>query len=268
VTAGVLPRSQDRAARAGVAPEPLRRGAAQVQNSSMVSGTSIASSRRSPGGYPRASHTAIGGKEDQKQRLQELLRETRELKAQEAHTKFSMRRDEEKLRKAEKKEDEKEIMAWRQEVKAGLVEHEAQIKKEQRTVDVAESKQFQEYKKEAKATKKEAELQLIRQDYAETKENSEWATEVKKLDLAEWPKPAIEENLEKYRLIAEYNMEEQTREDAEKREARAAKEQAEVELALMKARQDRELAAQALEYTRAQQEAVVPTGRHLAARPK
>lgn len=264
---GVLRQSQERLARAGVAPEPTRRAAANVHDSSMASANS-ASFRKSPGGYPRSARASGGSVQDQKQRMQQLLRETRELKAQEAQLKANMKREEDKQKKLEKREDEQETMEWRQELRAAMLEHEAQIKKEQTATDNTESREFQEHKRAVKGVNKETELQLIREDYTETKENSEWAVEAKKIAMAEWPKPIIEENLEKYRLMAEYNLEEQQREDEERKEVRAAKEQSEMDLMLLKARQERELALQALEYTRTQQGTAVPPGRHLAARPK
>jgi len=209
-----------------------------------------------------------GTKEDQKKRLEQLLRETREMKAQEAQAKWTMKREEDKVKKAEKAQDEKDILVWRDEQRKHTAAYESQLKKEIRAVDVKDSREYQEHKRFAKAAHKESELEVITQDYLETKENSEWHEEVKRIADAEWPKPRIEENLEKYRLVAEYKLEEQKREDTEKREARAAAEQAEMDIALLKARQQRELALKSLECTRSRHTATIPSGHHLAARPK
>jgi len=221
----------------------------------------------SGGGYPRGARPGPNV-EEQRVRLEQLQREARELKAQEASLKWSMRREEEKQKRNEKKADAKDILDWRQQQKAVLRTHEAQLKKAQKHVENQESREFQEHKRSQKLAQKDEELQAMQEDYLSTKENSEWEVETKRIAMAEWPKPIIEENLEKYRLLAEYNVEEQQRQDLEVREARLAAEQSQMDHQLMQAQREKDLALQNLELVRAQKQAVVPAGRHLVARPK
>merc|ERR1719373_1524342 len=91
------------------------------------------------------------------------------------------------------------------------------------------------------------------EEYLETKENASYRVELRKLELAERQRAPIEENLEKFRVLAEHNLEEQRREDVEIREARMLAEAAEMAQTMAKAQKERELALQSLEHVRASQ---------------
>lgn len=78
----------------------------------------------------------------------------------------------------------------------------------------------------------------------------------------------VEEHLEKYKFIAEYNLEYQAQEALEEREGQLAAEQHEMDHRMMQAEKERDLALESLEHLRTQQPCAVPANRHLAARPK
>jgi len=206
--------------------------------------------------------------EDQKQMLEQVRREAREIKAQEAQMKWNMKREEERQKKTEKKDDAQEMLEWRRQQQDEMLALQAQRKKATQCAELQERRDYQEHKRDQKAMHKEEELQRVTEEYLETKENAEYRVEMHKMMMAERPKPGIEANLENFRALAEYNQAEQQREDQERADQRMAAEQAALEHKMMQARRERDLALQSLEITRSGQATEVPSGRHLSARPK
>mmetsp|Transcript_57490 Transcript_57490/g.133988 ORF Transcript_57490/g.133988 Transcript_57490/m.133988 type:complete len:450 (+) Transcript_57490:51-1400(+) len=255
-------RSHERLSRVGVGGQrsPVR----NVQEASVIS---TRSSQRT-GASPSYLRGVRPGAEDHRLRVDQIKRETRQLKAQESELKWNMRREEDKQRRVEKKQDEQETMAWRQQQKMKMLARQAQLRKAEKKVVLEDSKSFQEHKRAQKQAAKDEELQNIHQAYVETVANSAKEVEAKTIAMAEWPKPAIEANLEKLRHLAEHKLEEQQREDIETAQVRAAAEQAELDHQLMLAKRERELALQSLEVVRSHRHSAVPQGRHLVARPK
>merc|ERR1712039_737224 len=84
---------------------------------------------------------AMGGQ------LTKEKKEAQQLKALESQLLWDMDREERKMTEAEKREEAREIMEWREKFVGGLNEHAAEISKEQRIQDLMESKDFQEFKR-------------------------------------------------------------------------------------------------------------------------
>lgn len=119
--------------------------------------------------------------------------------------------------------------------------------KEEKDIALQESHDFQVFKREVNQSEKDEEQQKIHDKYLETKENSEWQVELKKIIPIEQRREIIEEHLEKYRVFAEYNLEEQQRDKFEQREAQLLQEQAEMDFLLRQAATERENAFHSLE---------------------
>jgi len=216
------------------------------------------------GAYPAQQRTSV---EDMRAKLEQVKRETREMRAMETQIKASMKREEEKIRKSEKQQDVKELMSWRQEQRKAGLEHAAARARENKRLDLEESRHYQETKRANKQVEKEAETQIVKEDYLDTKENSSWRVEEVKARIPAERRLVVESNLEKHRVFAEYKLETQSYEEAEQREARAAFESQEMSHMMLLAKQQKELALESLELTRGRQHDAVPPRTHLPARP-
>jgi len=232
---------------------------------SCVAPNSARTSLRS-GGYPVLKNR--GSLQDAKMQLEQLKKETLEIRATEAHLKWAMKRDEEKLRSGERKADSREVLTSRRAQRDETARHldaERRSRKEQENLD---SRNFQEQKRMQKDLQKEDEERRKSQEYLENKEHSEWSMATAKMAHAERPKPIIEANLEKYQTMAAFRHEEHAREKQEAMDARGSEEHAELEHTILQLQRDRELAMSSLEHTRMNQQLPIPDGQHLAARPK
>lgn len=195
--------------------------------------------------------------------LERLRRETREAKAEDAAIKWSMKREEDKEKKKEKKSDQVEIMEWRQGENKKMLELAAEKKKVQKVLEMQESREFEEFKRDKKAEEKVTKIQEYEDVYLETKDVSEWNAERNKAFPPEDRAFLIDQNLEKYRLFAEYAIMEQTMEKQESMDNEALREQQEMDYLINQAKRDKESALQGLEFFRAQREAAIPEQRHV-----
>jgi len=190
------------------------------------------------------------------------------MRALQKQLQFNMRRDEERQRLAEKRNDEAETLRWRQEQEHLTRRHNAETKSMQKTVELQESRDYQEFKRDLKPLVKEQENQAISEAYNETKENSEWQAEYLRGAMTDKHAGVVEAHLDQYRIVAERKAEEQRLEDFELTEARTTVYQREMDLQLQKARQERDRALEGLQHAQTSSRILVPPGQHLAARRK
>jgi len=203
-----------------------------------------------------------------KMQLEQMKKETLEIRAAEAQLKWKMKREEEKLKSGERKADTKEVLTAQRthrDETARHLEAEAKSRKEQENLH---SRNFQQEKRMQKNLQKEDDERRKSQEYLENKEHSEWSVAMAKMAHAERPKPIIQANLEKYQTMAAFRHEERAREMQAANDARASEEQAELEHTMLQLQRERELAVSSLEHTRTNQQFPIPGGQHLAARPK
>eukprot|EP00929_Paragymnodinium_shiwhaense_P063148 TRINITY_DN31566_c0_g1_i1.p1 TRINITY_DN31566_c0_g1~~TRINITY_DN31566_c0_g1_i1.p1 ORF type:complete len:578 (-),score=178.48 TRINITY_DN31566_c0_g1_i1:229-1962(-) len=219
-----------------------------------------------PGATPPGGSAPRVGVEDWRAKLEQVRRETREMKSMEAHLKWNMRREEDKQRKTEKQEDRRNHLVEQQDFRQGCKELDAERKAQQKITDIGESRDFQETKRAVKAAQKEEDISLVKESYLESKENSEYNVAQKKQVLTENAQQRIEEHLERYQVFAEYNLEEQQREKAEYREAQLAMEQQEMNHKMMHVKMERDRALASLEHLRTHQHKQVNSSHHLIAR--
>jgi len=195
--------------------------------------------------------------------LERLKKEAREARAEDAAIKWSMKREEDKEKRKEKKTDQAEIMQWRQNENRKMKELAAEKKQVQKVLELQESREFEDFKREKKAEHKATKIHENEDAYLETKDASEWAAERKKAFPPEDRAFIIDQNLEKYQLFAEYAINQQALERQDTVEAEALREQQEMDYLISKARQEREQAIQSLEFFRAQREVGIPEQQHL-----
>lgn len=207
------------------------------------------------------------GVEDWRARLEQVKRETREMKAMEAQLKWGMKRDEEKARKVEKVHDKKDLMQWRQDQQRDALDYASAKKRETKLIELQESRDFQETKRAVKQAEKEEQLALAKEQHIETVEHSEWHIELKKVTDAERQRLVIEEHLERYQHFAEHNLEEQQREKQEQRASAQESEEQEMKFMMQKAMADRDKALASLDHFRSTQTIAVTGTHHHPARP-
>lgn len=205
--------------------------------------------------------------EDLARKLEAMRREAREMKSMEAQIKWGMKREEEKMRKHEKEEDVRDNLTGQQAFAKGIKEYSAERALESKNKLLRESRDFQEFKRGSKVIDKEVDQRWIKEEYTATKENSEYVTELARTVPLEEQRTKVEENLERYRVFAEHNLEEQQREKIEEREFEMSRQEAELDLALLQAKQEHDAALQSLEYIRKSQEAPAREKHHLSTRP-
>jgi len=258
-------RSPNKAApRSGISTTPMSSPASPFLQGNQARRTSTAS-RMS--GYSQA-HGPRLGVQDWKDKLDRIKKETRLMKAQEKSMKFQMKKEEDELKKNEKKGDQQDIVAWRQQQSKLALEYAAETKRAAKKEQLTESKEFQEHKRVLKHMDKEHEMKIVKEDYLETKEHSEHAVELKKSLPPQLRKQIVDEHLEQYHFIASYNMEEAKKDRLERMEAQLEVEQREMAHRMMLAEKEHEAALASLEHLKTQKPRDVPENKHLAAYPK
>lgn len=261
---------------------PARPSTSSTGSLRITPSASPASTRKSPGRSPMASMVSrrpisspgppttgpgYSTHEEQFRKLEQMRREAREMKSKEAHIKWTMKREEEKLRKSEAKEAVIDHLSLQQGFRRGIQEYARDRATEAKTNLLRESRDFQEFKRSAKLIDKEVDQRWIKEEYAETKENSTYVTDLARTLPLEEQKIKVEENLERYRVFAEHHLEEQQREKIDYMEAELARQGAEIDLQLLKAKQEHDAALQSLEYIRDTQQFAPRAEKHLPTRP-
>lgn len=221
--------------------------------------------RRQPriSGGPRSNV----GIEDWQQKLEQMRREAREMKAMEGQLKWAMKRDEDKLIKRETEKDAKDVMQWRQEQVTDLAECAADRERQEKNGYLEESRMFQEFKRDAKSREFKRDAERVKQEYIEKKENSEFVIDLKRSQPIEERKQIIDANLERYTLVSMHNIEESQREQIEMKMAREDEEEMSLGLEMMEARRERDEALKSLELFRAQQRISMPLEMQIPSRP-
>jgi len=218
------------------------------------------------GGYPKGP----GGLHAVEMRLQleQVQRETREMRAMEQQMHAKMRREEDTQKAVEKTSDRKDLQATRKDADTAMREYILQKKKIQKSVDLTLSREFQETKRDMKQVEHQEVAQAIREDYLDTKEQATHRVQLFKAEVAEQERVPIEDNLDNYRLVAEYRLGEQRREQRDSWEVRQESEQFDLQMKLEQAKRERELAMTSVEFLKGSNNNPVPQNRHLQARPK
>lgn len=189
------------------------------------------------------------------------------MKAMEAQLIWQMKRDEDKQRKTEQKQDDNDMMRWRQDRKQGLKEYAENRALTDKRTCLRDSYDFQEFKREAHVHQHQEELLDFKDEYEKTKEESDWQVELKRALPLEEQRLVVDQNLERYELLATYATQEAACEKMSIKETRQLNENLEFGNQLREARKERDEALKSLEYFRTQERAVVHDNVDIPTRP-
>lgn len=205
---------------------------------------------RSRGGNPRSTVTDVNRMREQ---VEQLRREAKYMKGIESRLQWDMQREQSNRQRAANKNDDKDLLKWRQDLAKGMIADEQEKVQAMKQDDLQCSREFQEHKRFTKKAEETEDLERTREEYDNNKEHSEWHIETRKLREQELRTRDLEENLEKRKLIADKRLKETQEDEMEQQWRRNAREQSDVEHVLMQARHERDLALQSLEFVRAHQ---------------
>lgn len=182
--------------------------------------------------------------------LEETKKEVREIRSVEAQMKWNLAREEKKEKVIEKQEEETEIRDWRwrqsQEMK-DFVEEKAQ---EVKVVELQESRDFQEFKREFKTNIKQEDLKHIQEVYETDVENAAWRAEQAHQALAQ-DKEVVLERVVDVQQLKEAKVQQKLQEKAEADEVRALEQTLEMAKLARDLAREKEQLLESLELTRA-----------------
>merc|ERR1712176_735213 len=149
-----------------------------------------------------------------------------------------------KQRQVEEQANAKEIMEHRREMDEAAKAYAAEEVRVRQGVELQESREYQEYKRDAKAADHQQEGQIATEGYCETKNHSEWQVETQKILLAERQRPVVEELLEHHQFVREYKQYQVELERDEQQEVLQMAKQLELDHEIAAARRERDTALQ------------------------
>lgn len=112
--------------------------------------------------------------------LEETKREVREIKAIESGLKWNMTREDKKERLIETKASVEDTRDWRWRQSEEMKAYKASKLQETKTVELKESKSFQEFKRETKGVTKDEERKRVTEEYLQDREYAQWRAELSK----------------------------------------------------------------------------------------
>lgn len=212
------------------------------------------SSVRGGGGYPRQNTEVV------KQQIEQLQRETRNLRVSQSHLKWSMKREETKSKRLERKEELDDVQVWRAEQVRAALQYEAERKEAALKAELEENRDFQEFKRAVREERHDTDVQLSREVYENTKENSEYSAKVIVAAHLENQKLACSANLEQIRDVTEFKAEEKRKEKVDYRENHNLQDILDANFQLRQVQAERDTVWQSLEHLRDHQNDLVPKG--------
>lgn len=184
--------------------------------------------------------------------LDDTKKEVREIKALEAQMRWNMAREEQKDTQSEEKEKENEIRDWRwresDEMKQLVAEKAQAIK----VVDLEESKDFQEFKRETKAVVKDAEQQMITEEYLQDIENASWRADIARVEM-ERERELVIEKVDGVKELQEIKKQEKIIVKIQEEDERQFEQNMEMERMAKELAREREQLLQSLQLTRSAQ---------------
>lgn len=192
--------------------------------------------------------------------LEDTKREVREIRAAEAQARWNLTRDEKKERVYEEKTETEEIRDWRwkqsDEMKVFVDEQDHEI----RTVELKESKDFQEFKREYKKDIKEEEQKFIHEVYVDDTDHAAWRAELAR-EASRRERELVVEKVEEVQETRELRQGRQQQEQAIQEQERALEQSLEISNLARQLALEKEQLLQTLEYTRGCQRATAPAAR-------
>jgi len=193
--------------------------------------------------------------------LKETEKEIRELRALESQMRWNMAREEVKDKVQEKAAAEEEIRDWRRKQIEQTKEYEAEKAQQARVEELVDSKDFQEFKREAKLVGKDEELRAIQEEYQRNIENAQFRAEAAR-EIYEKDKEVVTVHAEDVQHLREYKKEQKVQEKVKEEEGRVLEQSLEMANVAKELAREKEKLLQSLEYVRSCQK-TVPLGRRL-----
>lgn len=190
------------------------------------------------------------------------------MKAEESALKWALKREEVKSLRQERKKDLHDVSKWRQEQHKDLQQYIADTSHATLVAELADNKDFQEFKRSAHEDANADDLQRAHDDFMFDKDYSEWMANKLRVEHAERARTQCAANLEQIQHSGEAFFEAKQHERMEQWENRMLEEQLDAGLQLMKAKQEREALMESVEHMRKNKQVPVPHGIHLAAKPQ
>jgi hypothetical protein len=158
--------------------------------------------------------------EEQNRQIEETQKEMRQIRALESTIMWNLEREEKKQVEEEKREAAVDIMEWREQLACGLKEADEERSRQKLVQDLYASKEFQEFKRDAKQVLKEADIQHIKEQYQADVEHSQMQAELAKHAVMDRHATVLE-NLEGIEVLREVKENERVRTKKEQEQERA-----------------------------------------------
>lgn len=213
-------------------------------------------------GVPIPGTETLPSLEELRMLIEETKKEVRDMKAEETKTKWQMTREEQSWRAAAHAAEAAEIQNWRwkqaDEMKA-YVEAKAQEVKE---IELQDSKEFVEFKRETKVRTKEEEIAFQQEVYAQSMERAQWERERLRLQFEEEQVVAREKVADVQELREERQISAQ-QERQQQEQDRLWEEHLEMAKLMKELQREKEKLSQSLHYQRSCKK-VSPQGSNIA----
>lgn len=181
--------------------------------------------------------------------LEETKKEVREIRAIEAQMRWNMVREENKEKVLEEEAIVNEIRDWRWKQSDDMKAYVAEKAQQAKVVELEESKQFQEFKREAKAHVKEEDLKHMQEEYQQDMENAAWRAELVK-EEEEREKELASGRVEDIQFIRETKAVQKERAKVEVEENRALEQSLEMAHMARELAKEKDQLLQSLQYVR------------------
>lgn len=192
--------------------------------------------------------------------LDDTKKEVREIRALEAQMRWNMQREEEKDKRGEEKEKEEEIRDWRWRQSDEMKEFVAEKAQATKVVELEESKDFQEFKREVKAVVKDTERQMITEEYLQDTENASWRADLARIEM-ERERELVIEKVDGVKELQEIKKQEKISVKIQEEEERQFEQNMEMEKMAKELAREREQLLQSLQLTRSAQRAPLGSSR-------
>jgi len=188
--------------------------------------------------------------EELKQMIEETKKEVREIRSVESKAKWQMTREERREKLAETISAQSELREWRWKQAQGLKELQAQRAQEAKTVELKESREFVEFKREQKLRTKEMEQQYHQDVYSSRRADAAWNVEQARANV-EREQALVLEKVEDVLHLREERRHESETAKAAAAEERALQEHLQIANLARELAKEKERLLENLEFTRA-----------------
>jgi len=152
--------------------------------------------------------------------LDKEKKEVRQMKGIESQLKWDMYREERSQTEEERREEARQIMAWRDREAKEMREYVEGKSRDQRAIELMESKEYQEFKRAWKQAMRKEEIERIKVQLAENMDNAQWRVDLQKAVEID-RQLALQENMEAQQELRELKEKDRQREKVMQDEERA-----------------------------------------------